>query len=419
MTFGFLFDFTNNCELTTVEPVEEVVQTNWFIHALDQGNFDAILVLAHMDYEDKLVGVIQRAIRGIVGDEMPIQFITGHSHIRGYSAIDNASVSFEPGHFLDTIGFASFPRLDTVQKAENVTELFQHVFIDANKEVLRDILGAKNIDTRSGKELSALIAKTEQSLGLGEVIGCSPSTFDLQKPLNDPLSLWRLYLHEVVADLLTDKTSQVFMQEAGSRRYPLFDGKVTLNDVAKIAPFDDQIYKVAERITGSQLFQILTQLNSVMPPSNIPGVSNMPMSLDAVEPNHHYDIFSIDFNTNRIVTAVENTTKSVVKPVPVNDCGDGEKCRTITVRELWFNFIEKEWPCNESNEKINAISSYMRTYSLLAVAALVVIFVLLSVFCRQLKFPSLDALEHEQALDKRQGRQGDYGTLAATDHEPV
>ena len=145
----------------------------------------------------------------------------------------------------------------------------------------------------------------------------------------------------------------------------------------------------------------------------------MPMSLDAVEPNHHYDIFSIDFNTNRIVTAVENTTKSVVNPVPVNDCGDGEKCRTITVRELWFNFIEKEWPCNESDEKINVISSYMRTNSLLAVAALVVIFVLLSVFCRHLKFPSLDALEHEQALYKRQGRQGDYGTLAATDHEPV
>ena len=59
LTFGFLFNFENHCEITEVENVEAVVNSTWFTNVLNktEGDFDAIMVLAHMDVADPLVDV--------------------------------------------------------------------------------------------------------------------------------------------------------------------------------------------------------------------------------------------------------------------------------------------------------------------------------------------------------------------------
>jgi 2',3'-cyclic-nucleotide 2'-phosphodiesterase (5'-nucleotidase family) len=112
LAFGFLYNFVDNCKMTIVERVQVVVQQEWFRSALVEEHFDAILVLAHMDCVDPLVFAILESIRTIVGSEMPIQFLTGHSHRRCFEATDPASSSMEAGRFLDTVGFVSFPSIE-------------------------------------------------------------------------------------------------------------------------------------------------------------------------------------------------------------------------------------------------------------------------------------------------------------------
>ncbi len=123
LTFGFLFDFERNCRMTEVQKVEEVVRSGWFHSVLskDEGDFNAVMVLAHMGHSDPLVRVILRRIRQICGDEMPVQFITGHTHIRANDQVDYYSSSFEAGRFLDTIGLVSFPTFDSNSTTTNST----------------------------------------------------------------------------------------------------------------------------------------------------------------------------------------------------------------------------------------------------------------------------------------------------------
>lgn len=122
LTFGFLYNMEDASKTVTVEKVEDVVEQPWFEDVVTNaksdpdGKFDAIMVLAHMDVQDELVTVLLNKIRPLVGDTMPVQFITGHTHIRAVHTMDAASVSFEAGKYLDTLGFVSFPTQKTIQK---------------------------------------------------------------------------------------------------------------------------------------------------------------------------------------------------------------------------------------------------------------------------------------------------------------
>ncbi|CAB9515977.1 5'-nucleotidase [Seminavis robusta] len=120
LTFGFLYNMQDASSLVTVETVESVVEEPWFVDVVTNanneptGDYDAILIMAHMDVKDELVTVLLDKIRSLVGDHMPVQFLTGHTHFRRIETLDAASVSFEAGKFLDTIGFVSFPKKQTL-----------------------------------------------------------------------------------------------------------------------------------------------------------------------------------------------------------------------------------------------------------------------------------------------------------------
>mmetsp|Transcript_133 Transcript_133/g.157 ORF Transcript_133/g.157 Transcript_133/m.157 type:complete len:110 (-) Transcript_133:831-1160(-) len=95
-----------------VKTVEETLESDWFVNVLSDKRpstyFDSILVLAHMDVKDSLVDKIHQKIRQILKEEkenkdtVPIVFITGHTHYRGFHQIDDYSISFEAGKYLDT-----------------------------------------------------------------------------------------------------------------------------------------------------------------------------------------------------------------------------------------------------------------------------------------------------------------------------
>jgi len=236
LAFGFLYDMTNQDKSIEVDQVEAVVQESWFVELLEgkSGSFGAILVLAHMDVKDPLVSIILNAIRAVCGQDIPVQFVTGHTHYRGFKELDDKSVSFEAGHYLDTVGYVSFSK-----KGE-----FQHVFIDSNIAALASQLNLNesNLLTAEGKNLSEFIHKTQQDTGLLDVLGCSPANFYRNRTLSQPDSLFALYLNVIVSEyLFAGNSSKILVQARGDFRYDLFSGSedtfftLHINDVMVIS----------------------------------------------------------------------------------------------------------------------------------------------------------------------------------------
>jgi 2',3'-cyclic-nucleotide 2'-phosphodiesterase (5'-nucleotidase family) len=339
LTFGFLYDMQNNCNTTIVETVEQAVQSDWFADELSKGDFDAILVLAHMGVDDPLVNVILNATRAIVGPNVPVQFITGHTHVRDNQLLDDRASSFEPGHYLDTLGFCSFPSKHGVR--ENVTADFKHVFIDANVKTLKGILGIDEMSTSSGSALSSLIHETQKDLGLLNVVGCSPQTFLLLNGLEERQSLWALYLYEVVMHgFFRYNQSKVLIQSTGAFRYDLYQGNVTVDDVIAVSPYNDSWYKISERMLGADIllaFDNLSRENNTLHPE----LPEWVMS-GAILPDLYYDVFSESFVMTMLSTLLSNITGTYYEPMQVFTRAGV----AVTTTQLWFDFVSNYWSCD-------------------------------------------------------------------------
>ena len=282
-----------------MEPVEQVVEQNWFTSALN-GDYQAIVCLVHMDVKDPLVSVILKKIRSIVGDAMPVQFITGHSHIRAFDQVDQHATSFEAGHYLDTIGFVSFD--------ENGTN-FQHVFIEANVDALQTIIGVDDIMTENGTEVQNMIHKAQQEMGLLDTIGCSPDHFQFDVDLSHPQSLWRVFMDKVITGYFFDGSKKsIYIQSSGSFRYDLYQGQVNLDDIKSVNPFNDTIFRVSNDLKGSQIIKVLGgRINSLE--DSLPWLPNLPAyicSMDVIDPNETYELFTADTNLAYFMERVEN-----------------------------------------------------------------------------------------------------------------
>lgn len=362
LVFGFLYDMAGACDIITVKTVESTVRQSWFRNALKNEDYDAIMILAHMDVVDPLVNVIRKAIRGHVGKHVPIQFITGHSHHRGYSVLDDLSTSFEAGRYLDTVGFVSFPTKETVRgrylaeddnstiaptvpvdndpPVTSVTDLFKHVFMDANKQVLKDTLGASQLDTKNGKELSSFIEKAQSKMGLLVEVGCAPHDFILNTPLDDPDSLWGLYRDEVVPKMFFDRgqdgkegPGSVMFLKNDSWRYDLFSkSKLLVDDIMAVAPFNDTIFYMGE-IPGKYILE----LNATMNNPYYNGLPNYILIGSIIDEERPYKLFTHDFQVPEVKAAMEKIIKpDKLNPVPT------EYSSTM----LWQSFVMEYWPCS-------------------------------------------------------------------------
>jgi len=329
LTFGFLYNMQGNDPSVTVQTVQDTIHEDWFHDALTtdtemEGGYDAIMVLAHMDHQDELVKIILDRIRHFVSEDMPIQFIAGHTHYRGYSQVDNFSTSCEAGRFLDTVGFVSFPKQSTIRNAaaekaaqeaaeaaaqeaaadsnstngnEDVSnetdtgggllmgedsnspqveyhDTFEHVFIDAKYDTLAETLGLERNEmmTEDGMFLTEFIYNVQQDLGLNKIVGCIEQDYDLGKHPSDPSSLWNLYCNEVVPHVMgeLDGRAKIVVSEAGAFRYGLYARELVLDEVIAVAPFNNSLYRF-EGIPGSVLLDLNSTLNiDVTSASTIP-----------------------------------------------------------------------------------------------------------------------------------------------------
>jgi len=351
LTFGFLYDFQNHCQITEVEDVEKVVNKTWFVDVLsgNESSFDSILVLAHMDAYDPLINVILDKIREICGETMPVQFITGHTHKRKFQQMDSFSTSFEAGRFLDTVGFTS---LSFNASSAN----FEHKFIDGDIEDMKELLGmaqSDSFETEAGKNLTNLIVATQEKLGLNVRLGCSPKTYYLSKGLDDPDSLWGLYVKTVIPQaFFKESDSKLFIQKTpGGFRYNLFEGNVTVNDLITITPYNDTLYLVAKGIKGSEFINAFGKPNLVDVNSYNSALPQMVVAGN-VDVDRLYDVYTVDSDVGDTLGLLENATKRIFIPTAL----DGQ-----TTRTLWRSFIKDtdSWQCppvvveKESDEELS------------------------------------------------------------------
>lgn len=374
LTLGFLYNMMNNCEITTVQSVQETVESEWFIEVLEgvHGSFDAIVVLAHMDAEDELVRVILGKIRVICGERMPVQFLTGHSHLRKNNPTDAFSSSFEAGHYLDTIGFVSFDLPSSNLSMTNMT--FHHEFIDADVALLTELIGEDSLLTISGRELSKLIHDTEVSLGILEVIGCDvPMTYHLKNGIDKPDSLWRLFLKRVVPEYLFDGAgeNQLFIANTGAWRYDLSKGNVTINDLISVSPYNDTLCVVGENILGSEFIAAFGLPNLV----NSTKFGELPQLAVAgnVIPTEKYKVYSITFDCEHISRSLANITGREFMPTQLVE---------PTTTGLWYNFIVNEWKCPLSEERNwkDIIGDFFSDFTVLKIIAFVLTFCIIIMY---------------------------------------
>jgi hypothetical protein len=348
LVFGFLYNMLDPSAVVSVSMVEDVVQQGWFRQALATEQYDAIMVMAHMGHEDASVDVLLTAIRNQVGDSMPVQFITGHTHLRQYGAKDALSASMEAGRYLDTVGFLSFPRQDTAQVvstaattpgAATTTNLFQHVFLDANVEVLRDTLGVAELETRAGADLAAFIDTTAEKLGLTEKIGCAPRNYYMNRTIESKDSLWKLYKEQLVPTqfLPRELSKRVILVGQGSWRYDLLGlDNLQVGDIFAVDPFNETIYYHGLVPEG-----VVLALNATLnqyPPIAPPYLPAFILAGDDIRTggDERIKLFTHKFKADEIHTELKKLYPAASEPEMTN----------MSSTTLWMSFVRDQWSCD-------------------------------------------------------------------------
>jgi 2',3'-cyclic-nucleotide 2'-phosphodiesterase (5'-nucleotidase family) len=355
LVFGFLYDMPDASHSVEIQRVEDVVQQQWFQTVLSEERYDAILILAHMDLVDPLVEVIREAIRQRIGDGVPIAFITGHTHYRGVKQLEEATMTFEAGKYLDTVGFVSFPR-EASARIDNASSLFQSVFLDTNRKLLfEDTLGYTSFEdgeTQNGKALSRFINDTRTKLGLEEEIGCAPQSYFVERHIEDDDSLWKLYRDEVVPKIFGSRQTQEQMQEnlpiammlsKGSWRYDIFDTTTLVaDDIMVVAPFNDTVVYM-----GAFSATVILQVNETINKQESQYGTWRPMLPDYVligdvidedaASTAKYHLYSHDFDAKGIEKVLND-----ILPDQSTTIKETEYRSTL----LWMSFVKEFWGCD-------------------------------------------------------------------------
>jgi hypothetical protein len=449
LVFGFIYNLPNPSDLVIVQTVEEAVQESWFQDVLTDKTigYDAILVMLHAGHDDPSVEILRKEIRRVTTSDgridpeqnLPIQFIAGHTHYRRYAVADSQSTVVEAGRYMDTVGWVSFPNSETIRKEKEtnnnensnndnnrrklrvpmvydygnftdsnssmdsgsnttttttvpptnsetdpITGLFHHVFLDANKATLREALGIPSpvapssyddgFQTPLGKEISAFIKETQESLGLTSKIGCAPKDYLLNRSMVHEDSLWRLCQDEVGPHALAtlqfvgDSTTATATSIAGgganhrrvlllsqdSWRYGLYGGDhLTYDDILVVSPFNEPIYRVSV-LPCSSVLQLNQSMNanttdsfySSLPAWILSGQrdsknlndgsgSNIDTNADCELYVNHFGLSRVQTGLQAIANRAENETLPW-DPIETN----------LTTTSIWFSFVKDQWQCH-------------------------------------------------------------------------
>jgi hypothetical protein len=101
MSFGVLFDFTGNSNVSKVIKAADSVTQQWFLDAVNFDQpIDLFVLIGHNPvrtdqpaFTMEFVGKTIRALR----PDVPLQVFGGHTHIRDFIVYDDMSTALEAG----------------------------------------------------------------------------------------------------------------------------------------------------------------------------------------------------------------------------------------------------------------------------------------------------------------------------------
>eukprot|EP00802_Teleaulax_amphioxeia_P008441 Tamp_08450.p1 GENE.Tamp_08450~~Tamp_08450.p1 ORF type:complete len:541 (-),score=151.44 Tamp_08450:702-2324(-) len=347
VVLGFLYNMWDSCKSVTVQHVELAVKEPWFAEAMaaaSDAKVSAIVVLAHMHVEDHLVSVLLKAIRA-TNKLKSVIFLTGHTHIRAYAALDPRAISMESGKYLDTVGL-----LGCSTTAEGLS--CEHEFVTPHKPTFYNMTSttATTFQTPASLAMRNDIAKLRAKMSLDTVIGCSDRDYNPFVPIDLPTSLWKLFMYQVApAEVpLPSQKHFVFVGSTGSFRWTLFAGNVSIDDTYVVNPFKDP-FEATLQIPGPVLAVALKALiskktgplrtaDAALRAADLPHyVSSVaPEDLDA---SVTYDLAWFQFDTPVVSAALKKANGGVA--FPVKPFRQGE----IDSRSVFESYIRREWPC--------------------------------------------------------------------------
>ncbi len=334
LVLGFLYNLNTDesADGITVTDVQDVMEEGWFTSLFasckHQPQFNAVVVLSHMDVRDELVTLLLSKLRKLCGETMVVQFITGHTHIRSFAELDSHSSSIEAGRFLDTVGFVSFE-----PKKGN----FAHNFIPAKEDYLAQSvdMSVDEYHTHDGKELSEYIARTFEHTNAGHVIGCAAKRYD-------EIELLEMYLNEVMPKTFLShyhSSHNILIQYLESFvGYDLFPGVVTLGDIYTVVPRDYDIQSLGS-VSGSDVTRIMKEMGKedkriFENATDIVGLSTSGESAE-IDSSLRYSLHTLSKDSSKIISIMDDLgVKSSLKTVSMGK----------TVRRMWINYVQNYMP---------------------------------------------------------------------------
>ena len=293
MAFGILYDFTGNSNASKIIPGATMVQQQWFIDAINtQDPVDVFLLIGHNIARPTTGGstfsLAYNAIRKI-HPHTPIQIFGGHSHIRDFAVLDEASTALESGRYCETLGWFSMSGFDKTNSAYNgVTNphgvpnptrkavanstapwVYSRRYLDWNRYTFEyhavGALSDTDFDYHSGLRVTAQITAARQQLGLGTIYGCVPNFYCMTcVPFNDPLNIFTPLSDAlgtaVVNPARADKARFVY-SNTGGIRFDMHKGPFTYDDNFIVSPFRDVFLYVPD-VPFALASTVLAQLNA-------------------------------------------------------------------------------------------------------------------------------------------------------------
>ena len=336
--FGFLYNMQNHCDSAVVRTVESVIGQSWFASALRNGTRGAI-ILAHMDLVDPLVFAIRDKIRTLMGDRYPVVFLTGHTHYRGFSRLDNFSVSFEAGKYLDTIGFlgASLPQNHSAIDDGFLNMTVTPMYITTNRAHMAAALGipTRELPTPGGVQTQSAIQALRRRLGLDTVLGCSP----YGEPVGaSSARIWTQFIEHVLpATLPGFASSNTFAIFSGGFRYSLYPGQITADDVYKLSPFKNQ-FVVFPDVTGAVISTALVQNQNFSDYFRSEFIPN-----DTTK----YTVVTMDFGAGAIGAAL------VAQGYAGSPSAQPYPSTFLDSTTIWYEYVQRHWECETGGSDNN------------------------------------------------------------------
>ncbi|KAG9230102.1 Metallo-dependent phosphatase-like protein [Amylocarpus encephaloides] len=308
MTFGVLFDFTGNSNVSKVIKAADMIKQDWFLTAVNQpGPIDVFLVIGHNPVRttdsSSTLGLIQETIRAM-RPNVPIQVFGGHSHIRDFQVYDDQSTGLESGRYCETLGWVSIGGINSstftgnkvprgvanpTRKATNGSTsslVYSRRYMDWNRltfEYHATNSQESTFDYHSGLRVTGKITDVRKKLNLSALYGCAPATYCAYcQPYGSAGNIFTL-VETALSDIVVNKSraanARYVIVNTGSIRFDLVKGPFTYDDSFIVSPFDDA-FQFIKDVPYEMAHKVLAALNGAALPDKRNIFGSMPRLVD-------------------------------------------------------------------------------------------------------------------------------------------